>query len=372
MGKTKLLVVSLMALGVAAGWGCERKVVNQNPPNLAATSCFTCHTDQDDALLAAQQEWENSKHASGDNINRNRNGGSRTCEKCHTHEGFIESVTGTFPGDTTSPHFTVISCFTCHQPHTNGNFNLRKSTPVTLANGVVFDKGPANLCANCHQSRTNVTTAITDNLKLTTRFGPHHSNQGDMLRGTGGYQYAGYTYTSSAHTGSTTEGCINCHMTGTQANLVGGHSFNMVNDERGLKNLKGCNVPECHGTTGALTTLNRHSDEDFDGDGTIAGVQDELTGLLDTLGNRLLAAGLLTPVTEGGVTTLLPTNNRTVATKDSVGAVYNYLFIHEDRSEGIHNTEYAVGLLKSSINYITTGNPSGVSPRQKGSLMAAH
>jgi hypothetical protein len=46
--------------------------------------------------------------------------------------------------------------------------------------------------------------------------------------------------------------------------------------------------------------------------------------------------------------------------------------VHEDRSEGIHNTEYAVGLLKSSLHYIATGDPNGVAPRDRRDLLAAH
>jgi hypothetical protein len=32
-----------------------------------------------------------------------------------------------------------------------------------------------------------------------------------------------------------------------------------------------------------------------------------------------------------------------------VGALYNYKFVQEDRSKGIHNTTYAVQLLMDSI-----------------------
>jgi len=38
---------------------------------------------------------------------------------------------------------------------------------------------------------------------------------------------------------------------------------------------------------------------------------------------------------------------------DSVGALWNYLLIEEDASTGIHNIDYAVGLLTESIAFIT-------------------
>jgi len=368
MSKRKLLVMPLVVLGLAAGVGCERKIVNETAPNLAASACFTCHGDQEFDLVAAQQQWQNSIHASGNNINRNRNYASQyqTCERCHTNEGFIATLTGV---PATGEYFTAIGCFTCHQPHTNGNLNVRVSGPTTLANGVSFDYGNANLCARCHQSRENVLTYVFDGVKMTTRFGPHYSDQGDMLAGTGGYEYTGYVYENSAHTGVATDGCIDCHMTGTQANLVGGHTWNMRNEEHEMINLVGCNQQACHGATGALTTLNRTSDDDFDEDGTTEGVQDEIHGLMAELGEALVAAELMTGNEEIGFT---PKNNRVVSDKDSAGAVYNFRIVYGERSWGIHNTEYIVGLLKSSLNYIATGDPSGVAPRDKRDLLTAH
>jgi hypothetical protein len=51
--------------------------------------------------------------------------------------------------------------------------------------------------------------------------------------------------------------------------------------------------------------------------------------------------------------------DKIVKSKDSTGALYNYLFIKEDRSEGVHNTEYALDLLQSALNFIRTGDPNG-------------
>ncbi len=334
------------------------------------TTCFGCHGDQNFDLIAAQQQWANSKHGSGDNINRNRNYSSRyqSCEKCHTNEGFVAEVTGVAAD---GEHFTAISCFTCHAPHSNGNLDLRVTAAVTLGNGEIFDRGPANLCASCHKSRRDVGTYVYDGVKLSSHFGPHYSNQSDMLTGTGGYEYDGYSYTSSAHTAVTTEGCIDCHMAGSQANVVGGHTWNMHNEERHLENLTGCNVSTCHGITGELEDLNRLADSDFDGDGTIEGVQDEIEGLEHELRDLLAAAGLVEEDDEEPGE-YHPAANLVVPAADSAGAVYNWKFVEEDRSDGIHNTNYAVDLLQSSINFLATGSPSGVRPRGKGGLLSVH
>jgi len=310
--------------------------------------CFTCHGDQDFALVAAKGQWEHSIHASGNNADRNRNYSSsyQTCEKCHTNEGFVANLTG---GQAAGDNFSAIGCFTCHAPHTNGTLALRVTGPATLADGTEFDKGAANLCASCHQSRANVNTYVADSVKLTTRFGPHHGPQSDMLIGTGGYEYPEYDYSNSAHTNVTEDGCINCHMASAIGYAVGGHTFNMADSASGHDNFNGCNVSACH--NGEVTS--------FDLDG----VQTEIVDLLDTLKNVLITADLAD-------TTGAPKKDKIVKDRDSSGAVFNYMFVESDRSEGIHNTEYARGLLQSAINFLRTGNPNGISNRKSNIVMA--
>lgn len=42
-------------------------------------------------------------------------------------------------------------------------------------------------------------------------------------------------------------------------------------------------------------------------------------------------------------------NNKTQYPLEVVAALYNYKFVQEDRSKGIHNTAYAVQILMDSI-----------------------
>jgi hypothetical protein len=360
MSITVLLAVALLALV-----GCERKVTTtivQSNDFTSADACMQCHGDNDLAFVVAQEQWARSKHGIGATTAENRfNGISDTaCERCHTAEGFLSLVTNT-PVDTT--HFSPIGCFTCHAPHTTGTLALRVTDPYTLLNGDVFNHGEANLCVNCHHARRDVRTYVADSVKLSTRFGPHHSNQGDMLTGAGGYEYASYTYTNSAHTNSAVDGCVNCHMGPSQSVELGGHTWNMEN-ESGEQELAGCNHPNCH--NGALT--------DFDYDG----VQTTTLDYLDSLGAALYTAGLASYVIdtlEDGTidTSYQPKDKKIIKSKDSCGAVYNYMFIKEDRSEGVHNTEYALGLLKSALNYIRTGDPNGATAvKYKTAVVASH
>jgi hypothetical protein len=153
----------------------------------------------------------------------------------------------------------------------------------------------------------------------------------------------------------------------SQANLVGGHTFAMR--EGGFENIFSCNVEGCHAGD-PLNTLNRMADQDFDGDGTIEGVQDEIKAMLSELQAALIDAGLL--VYDSEEDEYHPKDGRVISDIDSSGALWNYLVIAEERSYGIHNTDYAVALLESATNFITTGNPNGISRRVSGELAAAH
>jgi len=361
MRKSVLAAVILGILALLA-MSCDREITgNVELASNASTSCFDCHSDTEFALVQAQIEFRHSVHNSGDNTNRNRlySSGYRSCERCHTHEGFVAFVTGV-PND--GEHFSAFVCFTCHTPHSNGNLQVRVTTPITLENGVVFDRGHGDLCADCHHSRVDVDEFVVDDVELSGHWGPHHGPQSDMLIGTGGYEYAGYDYEDSWHSTGVTNGCPSCHMSASDHETIGGHSWNMVNEDRGFENIYGCNVDGCHGTD-PLTTLDRVV-EDFNGDGVTEGVQDELDKLLDTLQVTLQAANLLTLDAEPEPV------ERTVTTADSAGALFNYIFVEEDRSEGVHNTDYAVGLIQSAINFLRTGDPNGA-PGSKAATMRA-
>jgi formate-dependent nitrite reductase cytochrome c552 subunit len=357
MKNTVFILMLAFLAGAMLIAGCERKVVVEDDDNPELASCFTCHSDDNLALVQARGQWERSVHASGENLDRNRNNSSfyQSCEKCHTSEGFIAQVSGNpYAGH----QFSAIGCFTCHAPHANGNLSLRVEQAVMLLDGSTFNRGAANLCASCHQSRQDVNTYVTDDVTLDSRWGPHHSNQADMLIGENAYEYASYTYTNSPHSNVATHGCVDCHMSGAIGYFVGGHTFNMRDEDSGYQNRTGCNASNCH--DGNVTTLDILAAADFDGDGTTEGIQSEIHGLLDSLEALLFAAGFIDVSGH-------PIDEVDIGDSDSAGALYNWLFVSEDRSFGVHNTDYAAGLLQSSIGYLATGDPNGFG----GGLLAA-
>jgi len=318
------LLLFLFLASILVIFGCEGEKGPIGPSGTA--DCVLCHSD-DTTVPRIVDQWENSVHASGANIDRN----SSSCARCHTSEGFVEYVeTGSAVA---APEASAIGCFTCHAPHTDFNFDLRTEAAVTLQNGGVFDYGQANLCANCHQSRRDVNTYVSEPTTITSsHWGPHHSVQGDMLAGENGYEYSGYSagFGNSFHTNGlkTLDGCVACHMKEGTAYVLGGHSWNMEWDED--ENVDPCNTDNCH--AGNL--------EDFN----YANGHDIIEAYLDTLGEALVTAGLVDedhhPIED--VTT----------SADSAGALWNFLIVEEDRSHGIHNTDYAVALLKSGLMHL--------------------
>jgi hypothetical protein len=334
--KKILVLVAVVALGFGAA-SCSRDITYVEQPIPGPQGCFECHSDTTTFLVAAAGQWENSAHASGRTLNEN----TGNCSGCHTSEGFVARTKGAAPGSVDNP--TAIHCFTCHAPHTNGDFQLRWNTIAKLQNGAQFDLGAGNLCVACHQARRNVKTYVTNPVTLSTRFGPHHGVQGDMLIGSNGYEYAGYTYEITNHRSALDDGCLDCHFKTGIGYVVGGHSFNMESELGGeeVRNVAAC--ADCHGSI-----------EDFN---DVGGVQETVDQYAEELAGILQGAGLIG--TDG-----LPLAVTTSA--DSAGAVWNYLMATEDRSHGVHNPKYILGLLKSAIEFMqgTPGAPSALTAQR--------
>jgi hypothetical protein len=324
--RTLLLSETLPLACVPAGIAAKMpQAVLQGPQ-----TCFECHSDNNTFLVAAEQQWEHSKHASGETLNEN----DSSCKGCHTSEGFVARATGTTPPEAIeSP--TSIHCFTCHAPHSNGNFGVRWTAVATLQNGASYDLKGGNLCVACHRARKNVSTYNTATTEIVERWGPHHGVQGDMLIGSNGNEFAGVTYERTSHRSATEDGCLDCHMKTTSQNVVGGHSFNMGWEEGGGEILNTAACARCHGE---ISDFNQPgiAEESFS-------VQDSVDVLIGELTTSLEKAGLWeNDDVKAGVTT----------SADSAGALWNLLMAKEDRSHGIHNPKYVMGLLQSSITYL--------------------
>lgn len=314
-------------------------------------ACNQCHDAPTHHIKGT--EWYSSVHA----VTTRDPAGNATCVGCHTGKGFVARIAGVTNGvDTT---YNSIGCQTCHEPHgqtvpANNPHLIRVLGSVTLLDGTtVTNAGEGALCMECHHARQKASSYVPST-PGSSHYGPHEGPQADMFEGVNGYTY-GQVIPSSAHAGAVTNTCVTCHMQ-TVATTdpgflhVGGHTFSL--------NLPGTgtNAPEqlvaacqnCHGSS--ITTFD-FARQDYNNDGVIQGVQTEVQGLMDNLSTMLPPVG----------TVKSSLNIDATWTQPQLAAAYNWLFVNNDGSRGIHNTAYAVGLLKASIANLTgTSVPGGL------------
>ena len=306
-------------------------------------ACQRCHDAPTHHVKGT--EWNASMHA----ITTRDPAGNAPCVGCHSANGFIQRMNGQTITDTS---YRAIDCGACHEPHsmtapTTAAHLIRHLNPVTLADGTKLDSvGEGALCMNCHQARQNATKYVASTAG-SSHYGPHEGPQADMLAGTNGYTY-GQQIPSSAHIWATTNACVDCHMQATETTdaaflKAGGHTFKTDFTDANGNNIQLVGACQsCHGTQ--IQTFNFPL-FDYNDDGTIDGVQTEVQELLDQL------------------STMLPPNNQVKSaltidstwTKPQLEAAYNWQFVYNDGSKGIHNTAYAVGLLKASIANLAAG-----------------
>ena len=308
--------------------------------DISTENCAYCHDDGHYHVFPDQ--WNYSKHASGSHLYNSAYAGG-SCAKCHNGQGFINFVDE-------NPQFVSekfkITCATCHDPHDATNAHQLRILTNQLANGQDANVGGNGvICMNCHESRRDGIEYVEDYLNnLSSHYGPHYGTQTDML-------YAANTYTwgealgSSAHLSATENACVDCHMTdeyvdlGTHTPYAGGHTFSMVFPD-GTDNVAACEP--CHGNVGEEFSDKKFfyngSTADLDGNGTAEGLQIEIQGLLDML------AMLIPPVGSTDINTI-----DSSWTLDQAAGFYNWEYVAEDRSLGVHNPVFAYELLVLSI-----------------------
>ncbi|MGM0565605.1 MAG: hypothetical protein ACQESX_02495 [Bacteroidota bacterium] len=298
--------------------------------------CGTCH-DMSTDVKSRIIQWEASKHATGGNFNRNDAG----CAGCHTNEGFrdvLENEATDMVASGTMENPTMIGCRTCHKIHESyspADWNLTNQEPVTLimGNDEPTDHGTGNVCASCHQARQpsgGLPEPGGEDVEITYfRWGPHHGTQANMISGQGGFEIPGDMSYGPEHTHYTMEGgCNTCHMAEANADLAGGHTMAMAYEQYGssVPHTEGCQ--ECH------TDI-----ESFD----FAGTQTDVRALLDELRTVLMERNMLDDSDH-----IIPDTY----SANEAGSVYNYLFVLEDYSDGVHNHRYAKALLNNTLDWL--------------------
>jgi hypothetical protein len=246
-------------------------------------------------------------------------GGRPSCNGCHSGGGFSDRIAqGIKTSDikTADPNPSHIDCRACHQIHTTytaSDWALETSAPVKFeAIDATFDGGNGNLCANCHQTRTPFPAAKDGKVKVdSTHWGGHHGPEATLLLGVGGA--GGVTGKPASHYTAVKDTCVGCHMGGSGPNAY--HGFMPV----------------------VATCVQCHADaKSFD----INGKQTEIKDKLEKVKAALIAKKLMD---KNGVIIVGDYSEAQAA------ALWNFLLVEEDKSNGVHNVAYANALLDQAL-----------------------
>jgi hypothetical protein len=293
-------------------------------------TCGECH-DFSENIKAAMVQYEASLHATGGTFERN----GTSCAPCHVSKGFREVVeTGMQSTGTAISNPTPVNCYTCHnihQSYTADDWALATIDPVThWQGGSVYDGGTGNLCANCHQSR--VTEPFPDAGNPggdytigSFRFGPHHGPQSNMLLGSGGYDVSAGP---NAHFGGDLNSCVVCHMAEPIGDKAGGHNMAAAYEQYGQKEYLTAGCLECHSNEDQLIA---NTEE------LIAEIEAEM----ETLWQMLVEAGVGDPENEYYAVEGSHSNA-------AAGAFYNFKYVYEDQSHGVHNPAFTRALIQAA------------------------
>ncbi len=408
--RLKFFLYVLMIITVSALFaiGCG----DDSSSSSDTAGCMGCHSETSTigmALLFAQAGYDNSGHwlgprtldpnylTTGHTYIHHGSNASYCAESCHNHEAFVTSLSGeTSTGSYSAPP----GCFTCHSPHTSGDFTLRTTDAVTLKDGTGFNIGKGNLCVACHRANSVATDNFvfsTATASLASYRGPHHGPQADVLVGANAFPWSnataiasieldigvgnyqdptgGAAYLASGdHEGAITDSCVQCHMyseAGSNDSLaLGGHGFYLKGEVHGNSYdlVASCQATGCHpsgwpafGATFAGET-NHTAPSNWDGTGSTEGMINEISGMMATLvkyfgdGTNNFSGDGTGPIVgltgsdqttgEWGLDWEIQTATFTQA---QAASFWNFRLALEDRSGGIHNATYVAQLLWDAI-----------------------
>ncbi|MEL4455119.1 hypothetical protein [Lutimonas vermicola] len=302
------------------------------------TECASCHNISTSEAVHASYLY--SGHAAGGAVGYAGKRGSDkgSCTQCHSNEGYIDYVeTGTVQLSVAYENATPISCTGCHNKHSSFDFEndgfdaaLRLIDPVTLitdASVIIDFPDRSNNCVLCHQPRR---TGPEDNgLGLyevtSTHWGPHHGPQSTLLEGIQGIEITGgLDYPDKGTAGHRTgTSCTKCHMGETEPNAAKGlHTFKPTRTD----------CATCHQN----------------------GIPDKVDGLAENMATLLAileAEGILeSKINDGHLSVHPVVGTFPILTAE---AAWNYLFLYEDASNGIHNPKYAKALIQNSLDALS-------------------
>ncbi len=283
------------------------------PNNVSALVCGRCHKTSHSPQL---QDWDKSLHRE---IEGHVAGYFRdeknvdTCGPCHSGDYRLAMTLGRPTPKGKEIQFSQ-TCAVCHDPHgKTGNDPIpQEGHDAQLRMSTVSQSvDQPNLCGQCHHRRTDDTPEKTSRP-------PHHSPQFSFLLGEGGVTDS----TESIRTShSMVPGqCVHCHMSGKpyeseEKPAMTGHLFR--------PDVRACAT--CHGDQGETMKT---------------ALQTTIKSSLAALKARLDKYGAWEYVSNGG-----PQDQSTLP-QGLKEARFNYYYITNEGSFGIHNAKYARKLIE--------------------------
>jgi len=328
--------------------------------------CGVCHQGE---RHGAFNEWIESRHATfpifeDDGVTLQHNVSGAGCIKCHNGEYFVRiQIRGEAPpaDDLTSVDAgkAHISCAVCHDNHNKqfeAQLRIDATAEVTIPFGESIDgtqvnAGLGNTCVMCHNGRRNIDDFNDQITNGSSHFGFHPNSQSTTLFGIGGAEFDGVTYTRThPHQTMNPNTCVTCHMfragydETNHTPALWGHDW--------TPRWEACAT--CHTQITDQATFDTFK-SDFQ-----AGVQDLLTQIED-LWPAAWKDTSTTPPTLRSVETAVGAGDGPPANDPAKGDLYrkvlwDYFYVAEDGSKGIHNPNYTVGLLESAVDELNTLN----------------
>ena len=354
---------------------------------------------------------------------QNAGNNNYACFKCHnglTSLAYQDEVQGTPQAPVVFGDVTV-TCITCHNPHADAPGNVKntrkpvamshysaaiRNTSVTPAltigslkfSGNVFldntpvpaETGNETICVFCHQGRESGFTLFrlrlaADNTLPGNFLNEHYLGTGAMLWGRNAYEYGARQY--GAVTAHQQANCDACHMTQIGRNDLGGHSWRIFSEQDGAVNNVSCNAAECHagrvpGTKAGLDAFRDtlfDPDNDYDGDGTIEGIPEEIRDLSSQLIALLAANGVFYSDTKYPYffADAALTTNFTAWTLPTLKAAFNLQYVikglpsaapasqigQPNPSAAAHNYIYNIQILRDSYDDLQANGLAGQTDR---------
>ncbi|HZJ85040.1 MAG TPA: ammonia-forming cytochrome c nitrite reductase subunit c552 [Syntrophomonadaceae bacterium] len=276
------------------------------------------------------EEWAQSLHsrANPSTIGRDE------CIRCHDGVAFAQNISQS--AQLASP--IGQDCFSCHAGYGR---ELKEVGVLDVPTKDVFNAGLGAVCSSCHNAND------VPDISNPRRAYPHYSSQADVLTGFGGIrENEEIQFNNTYGHISLANSCVDCHMPTNKSAYIS-HEFKMQAEFAELV------CAACH--QGA-TDFNFLAKADYDGNGKIEGIQDEVVGLMDILEGAIIdeLEGGSFAASKGSINYYDKKGNIINSVPDEVYlASYNYLLIEYDGSLGVHNPLFTVQILQYSYKQLT-------------------